>query len=342
MGVFCRTGEGPKTKRRIVLQAAGALLAAPRLSFAQASSKTVRIGMLIASNPEATTHLRSAFRARLAELGWREGTNIEYLERYAQSDGRNYERLSREMVARKPDVIFVGYGPFATVVKKHTAEIPIVFSISQDPVGEDLVGSLARPGANVTGTSTRNNELVGKRLQLLKEALPSVTRVGVVRRVGIPQAAEVASQYEELRRVAARHQIEVVEVDHEAARKGDFAAAFAQLRAKRAQAVATIVNWNYGYYREFVHHANQARLPTIGDATEFTDAGGLLSLSIDRAERYRKSAEYVNRILRGAKPGDLPVDEPSVFEMVVNQRAARSLGVTIPSVVILRANRVIE
>ena len=228
------------------------------------------------------------------------------------------------------------------MVKKHTRDIPIVFSISQDPVGEGVVASLARPGGNVTGTSTRNNELIGKRLQLLKELLPSASRIGIVRRVGVSATPEVALIVEDLKRAAAQLGLQLIEVEHQYDRAGEFGPAFAQLLRHRVEAVASVVNWNYLYLREFVQHAMQARLPTICDATEFADAGGLMSLSIDRAERYRKSAEYVDRILRGAKPSDLPVDEPAIFEFVVNLKTAKALGVRIPQSILLRADRVIE
>lgn len=170
--------------------------------------------MLIATNAEATKHVRAAFTARMAELGWREGANIEYTVRYAESDAANYERLAAEMVARKPDLVFVGFGPFAAVVRKQTRDRPIVFAISQDPVGEGLVASLARPGGNATGVSTRSHELVGKRLQLLKEALPSASRIGLVRRIGVPDTSVAVSLYEELKRAAAKLELQLIEVQH--------------------------------------------------------------------------------------------------------------------------------
>jgi putative ABC transport system substrate-binding protein len=326
----------------MLLLAAGALLTAPLSVFPQPAQKKARVGMLLATRAEVTGHLRAAFIERLARLGWREGENIEYTVRYALGDSANYASLAVDMVAWKPDLIFVGFGPFAAVVKNHTRDIPIVFSMSQDPVGEGVVASLAKPGGNVTGTSTRNNELIGKRLQLLKEVLPSASRIGVVRRVGTPDSPEVALLFEELKRDAARLGMQVIVVEHEHARADEFGPAFAQLLGKRVEAVASVINWNYLHHQEFVRHAMQARLPMICDATEFTDAGGLISLSIDRAERYRKSADYVNRILRGAKPSDLPVDEPTIFELVVNLKTARALGLKVPPSLLLRADRVIE
>ena len=329
------------TRRRLALLAC-ALTAWPRLAVPQPAQKKARVGMLLATNAEATKHIRAAFTGRLTELGWREGANVEYTLRYAEADPGNYERLAAEMVTRKPDLVFVGFGPFAAVVRKHTKDIPIVFAISQDPVGEGLVASLARPGGNVTGVSTRSQELVGKRLQLLKEALPSVSRIGLVRQIGTPVTSVTVSLHEELKRAAAKLGLQLIEVQHEHRLAGDFGAAFAQLARERVDAVATLVTWNYQNNRAFVRYAAQARLPTICDATEFVEAGGLMSLSVSFVERYRKSADYVNRILRGTKPADLPVEEPTVFELTVNLKTARALGLTIPPSILLRADRVIE
>jgi putative ABC transport system substrate-binding protein len=329
-------------RRRTILQLAATLFAIPGMALAQAARNKARVGMLLATNPEATKHLRAAFTTRMSELGWREGSNIEYLSRYAQSDPASYGRLAAEIIARKPDVIFVGFGPFAAVVREHSRDIPIVFGISQDPVGEGLVSSLARPGGNVTGVSTRGQELVGKRLQLLKEVLPSASRIGLVRRVGTPDTYVAVSLHEELRRATSMLGLQLVEVRHEHALAGDFRVAFTRLVGERVDAIATLLSWNYPYYGDFVRHAATAKLPMIGDASEFADAGALMSFSVSYAERYRKSAEYVDRILRGAKPADLPVEEPTVFELVVNLRTARAFGVKIPQSVLLRADRVIE
>ena len=328
--------------RRQFLLATGALLGAPLAAYPQAAQRKVRVGMLMATRPEVTGHFRAAFTERLAQLGWREGVNIEYTVRCALSDPAKWDSLAAEMVARKPDLIFVGFGYYAAVVKKHTRDIPIVFSISQDPVGEGVVASLARPGGNATGTSTRNNELTGKRLQLLKELIPSARRIGVVRRVGVSISPESTLIFEDLKRSAAQLGLQLIEVEHQSARAGEFGPAFAQLLRDRVEAIVSVVPWNYTHYREFAQHALQARLPTICDATEFADAGGLISLSVDRVERYRKSAEYVDRILRGAKPGDLPVDEPTVFEFVLNLKTARALGLKIPQSILQRVDRIIE
>jgi len=317
-------------------------LGVPLQARAQPAARMHRIGMLMATNPGSTKHFRAAFNARMEELGWREGANIEYTWRYAETDPANFERLATEAVARKPDVIFAGTGPFAAVVKKHTQDIPIVFTNSTDPVAQGLVASLARPGGNVTGASTRTHELAGKRLQLLQEVVPLVKRIGLVRRVGVADSVESMIHYQELKRAAAQLRLQLVEVEHESRRAGDFGPAFAQLLSQRVDAVASVLGWNYPHHREFIAHAARARLPGIFDLSEFCEAGGLMSLSVSITERYRKSADYVNRILRGAKPAELPVDEPMVFELVVNLKTAREIGVSIPQSILLRADRVIE
>jgi len=298
--------------------------------------------MLVGTNADVTQRGRAAFAGRLAELGWRERVNIDFEVRYAEGIAANFEPLAAEMVARKPDLIWAAFGPFAAVVKKHTRNIPIVFANADDPVGLGLVASLARPGGNATGPSTRSTELIGKRLQLLKETLPSLSRIGVVRRVGILKIADSELQLEELKRAAAKLGLQVIEVQYEHSRPEDLGPAFAELAGKRVEAVASVLRWNFIQQREFARHAAQARLATICDTPEFVEAGALMSYSVNLLDHVRKSAEYVNRILRGTKPADLPVEEPTVFELVVNQKTARALGIKIPQTVLLRADRVIE
>jgi putative tryptophan/tyrosine transport system substrate-binding protein len=329
--------------RRQLAVLASTLTMWPSVGFAQSPRKIARVYVLLPTGAdEVTRRVMAAFKGRLAELGWREGSNIEYAVRYAEGKAANYEALAAEVVAGKPDLVFVSFGPFAAVVKKHIADIPIVFMISQDPVAQGLVTSLAKPGGNATGVSTRSRELVGKRLQLMKEVLPSMSKIGVVRLVGLPTSQDVVPLVEELKGATARLGLKLIEAKHDNSKAGAFGPAFAQLVSEAVDAVASVLNWNYRYYSEFVQHAVQARLPTICDATEFVDAGGLMSFAASYAERWIKSAEYVNRILRGAKPADLPVEEPTVFDLTVNLKTARALGLTIPQSILLRADRVIK
>jgi putative ABC transport system substrate-binding protein len=300
-----------------------------------------RIGVLLQTTPEGTKHLMMAFTKRLAELGWLEGKNIEYLLRYARGEPTQYSTLIGETLAWKPDIIYAPFGPFALAAKKHTSDVPIVFSIVDDPVRLGLVASLARPGGNATGVTTRSRELTGKQLQILKELVPTLRRIGVT---GIVTTPEHAATIEEVRRTATQLGFELVEVRQELDRRGDFdfAAAFAALKRERVEALVGLTYLVYPMHKEFVDHAGRAGLPAVYDAGEFVQAGGLISYSVSLAERYREAANYVDRILRGARPADLPVEEPTRFTLALNLRTARSLGLEVPQSVLLRADRVIE
>lgn len=330
--------------RRRLAVLATALAMWPKAGVSKAARKPVRVQILVPtrSDDDVTRRLVTEFKDRLADLGWRDGSDIEYTVQYAEEDRANYGRLASKAIAAKPDLIFVSFGPFAAVVKVYTADIPIVFVISQDPVAQGLVASLAKPGGNATGVSTRSSELVRKRLQLMKELLPSMSKVGVVRLSGLPHAEDDVPLFEELGRAAAKLGLKLIEVRHQYSKGGDFGPTFAKLGGEGVDALATVLNWNYPHHREFLRHAAQARLPTVCDATEFVDSGGLIALSATYVGRWIRSAHYADRILRGAKPADLPIEEPTVFELAVNLKTARALGLTIPRSILLRADRVIE
>jgi putative ABC transport system substrate-binding protein len=330
--------------RRRVAVLAAALAMGPKLAFPRTGRKVARVHMLLPTRADdgVTRRVIAAFKHRLADLGWREGLNIAYTERYAEGSRANYERLARGAVDAKPDLIFVSFGPFASLVTAYVTGIPVVFLTSQDPVALGLVASLARPGGNATGVSTRSRELVGKRLQLMREVLPSMRKIGVVRLVGLPQPGGGLPILDELKGAAAQIEMKVIEVRHQHGNAGAFGPAFAELRDQGVDAVATVLDWNYPHYREFLHQAEQARLPTVCDVTEFVDAGGLISFAANYEERWITSAYYASRILHGAKPGDLPVEEPTVFELAVNLRTARALGLTIPQSISLRADRIVQ
>ena len=325
-------------RRTFVATAAVGVFGLPLAVAAQRKLNNARIGVLVATTPESTKHLVMAFTKRLAELGWLEGKNIEYLLRYAQGNPTQYSTLIGETLAQKPDVIYAPFGPFALAAKKHTSDVPIVFSIVDDPVRLGLVASLARPGGNATGVTTRSRELTGKQLQILKELVPTLRRIGVT---GVVTTPEHVATVEEVRRTATQLGFELVEVRQELDRI-DLAAAFAALKSERVEAVVGLVYLVWSLRKEFADHANRAGLPAMYDADEFVQAGGLISYSVSYAERYREAANYVDRILRGAKPADLPVEEPTRFTLALNLRTARSLGLEIPQSVLLRADRVIE
>jgi putative ABC transport system substrate-binding protein len=316
----------------------------PRSGFPMTGRKVARVQVLLPTraDDDTTRRVMAAFKRRLGDLGWREGENIAYTIRYAGDSQAHYDRLARDAVAAKPDLIFVSYGPFASVVAAHAAGIPIVFLTSRDPVAQGLVSSLAKPGGNATGVSTRSRELVGKRLQLMQELLPSMSKIGVVRLMGLPNPEADLPIFDELKQAVAQLGLNLIEAKHRRGGAGGFGLAFAELRDKGADAVATVLDWNYPDHREFLQQAVAAGLPTVCDVTEFVNSGGLISLAANYEERWIRSADHASQILHGARPGDLPVEEPTVFELAVNLRTARALRLTVPRPILLRADRVIE
>lgn len=327
-------------RRKFVHLACGLLVAVPA-AHAQ-TRKKARLAILMHTNPEGTRRFMAAFTDRLAELGWTEGNNIEFLVRYAQGDPARHASIIAEVLAQKPDAIYASFGPFALAAKKQTAELPIVFSMVDDPVAMGLVATLARPGGNATGVTTRGRELAGKQLQILKEVVPALRRIGVT---GLVSTPEHRATVEEVRRAAGKLNIEVVEAvkaqwalsEHAA-----FGPAIAELARRRVDALLGLTWLIYPLHREFVQHVAHAGLPAMYDAEEFVQAGGLMSLSVSFVERFRESANYVDRILRGAKPTDLPVQEPTRFVLAINLKTAKTLGLKIPQSLLLTADRLIE
>lgn len=305
----------------------------------EAQGKKSRIGVLVHTTPEGTKHLMAAFVARMADFGWVEGRNIEYLLRYAGADPGRHAALVSETIAQTPDVIFAPFGPFALAAATQTSDLPIVFCVVDDPVKMGLVDSIAHPGRNATGATTRSRELIGKQLQLLKETVPTLRRVGVT---GTVTTAEHAATVEEIKRKATELGLRVAVVQHELEQGGNYAPAIASLIKERVEAFLGITYLIYPLHRQFVEHVGQTGLPAIYDNEEFVRVGGLMSYSVSLVERYREAANYVDRILRGARPKDLPVEEPRQFSLTLNRRTAAALGLRIPSSVLVQADRVIE
>ena len=325
--------------RRRFVACAAALLGSPFATHAQTPARKVRVGLLIHATPEGAKHLMEAFLGRMGELGWVDGRNIEYLSRYAEGDPSRHVMHVAQILTQKPDVIFAPFGPFALAAKRRTTDVPIIFSIVDDPVRMGLVASLARPGGNATGVTTRGRELTGKQLQILKEMVPTLRRIGVT---GVVSTAEHVATVDEVKRMAAQLGLEVIEARHELVQGGDFAPAIAELMRQRVEAVVGLMYLIYPLHREFVEQIRRVRLPAIYDSEEFVQAGGLISYSVRFTERYREAANYVDRILRGALPANLPVEEPTRFVLAVNLKTARSLNLKIPQSILLVADRVIE
>jgi ABC-type uncharacterized transport system substrate-binding protein len=329
------------TRRAFIGTFAGGLLAAPLAVGAQQAAKVPRIGFL-ALNPAANPHLREAFRQGLRDLGYVEGRSLVIEYRDAEGKPERLPVLAAELVALKVDVIVTGGGtPTALAAKQATRTLPIVFASVADPVRSGLVTSLARPGGNVTGSSNFAPELVGKCLDQLKQAVPGVSRVAVLWEPGaggertdrdMLKGAEVAARALEVR-------LQIVE----ARRPADIDRAFSDMTRARAGALTALGSAMFNSERRrLVDLAAKNRLPAVYPLREFVDAGGLMSYGPNLADLFRRAATYVDRILKGAKPGDLPVELPTKFELVINLKTAKALGLTIPPSLLQRADQVID
>ena len=302
--------------RRAFLSAvSGSLLAVPFAADAQQAAKVPRIGFLVASSASDSAYARliEAFRQGLRDLGYVEGQNIFIEYRYAEGTYERLPALAAELVRLKVNVIVSHSTPGPSAAKQATSTIPIVMTSAGDPVGSGLVSSMAQPGGNITGLSLMAPELGGKRLQLLKQFLPGLSRVAVLWNATNPYATMVAREAEA------------------AATKGRAGALIV------AEDPLTITKRT-----QIVDFAAKSRLPAMYGVKEFVDAGGLMSYGAHLADLYRRAATYVDKILKGAHPGDLPVQQPTRFEFVINRKTARALGLTIPPSLLQRADEVIQ
>jgi putative ABC transport system substrate-binding protein len=314
------------------------ILVAPLAADAQRPTKVPRVGFLGASTPALADHLLQAFIRGLRELGYVEGQNIVIERRFADGKLDRLPALAAELVNFKVDVIFAPPTTAALAAKKATSAIPIVFALVGDPVGTGFVASLARPGGNMTGLSTINVELGAKRLELLKEAFPTVSRVAVLLN---PIDPSNVLQLKETQRAA--HALGMQLLPIEAQRPEDFDPAFLAMAAGRADALLVMENpINFTHRKLIVDLSNKSRRPAMHALTELVDAGGLMSYSVSYPDQFRRAATYVDKILKGAKPGDLPVEQPTKFELVINLKTAKALGLTIPPSLLFRADQVIQ
>jgi putative ABC transport system substrate-binding protein len=316
------------------------LLAAPLAADAQQAAKVARIGFL-AANLAASPHAREAFLQGLRDLGYVEGRNVVIEIRDAEGKSERLPALATELVALKVDVIVVGSTPQALAAQQATRTLPIVFASASDPVASGLVTSLARPGGNVTGLSNLGTELVGKCLELLTQAVPGVSRVAALWQPGVlPERTE--KDMLKGADVAARAlgvRLQVVEARGSA----DFDRAFSDMTRARAGALTALPSvMFFNERRRLVDLAAKNRLPAVYTTREFADAGGLMAYGPNFADMWRRAATYVDKILKGAKPGDLPVEQPTKFELVINLKTAKALGLMIPPSLLGRADEVIQ
>ena len=316
--------------------AATALIAAPAAARAQQAGKVWRIGFLgFGSGPNEFV---AAFREQLRSLGYIEGRNLLIEYRWPAGNAVRLPEMAAELVRLEVDIIVTQATQPVTAAKRATSTIPIVMTAPSDAVGSGLVASLARPGGNVTGMTYLSNELAGKRLQLLREVVPKITRVAVLVLKNSPVTPPILEQF-----TMAARQMGITLVVREENEADALASAFASMQRERVQAIfvqqTPFTNENR---RRIVELVAQHRLPSMFEARSHVDEGGLLSYGPSLIEMFRRAAFYVDRIFKGAKPADLPVEQPDKFEMVVNLKTAKALGLTIPQSVLARANEVIR
>jgi putative tryptophan/tyrosine transport system substrate-binding protein len=322
-------------ERRKFLATLGAAAAWPLAARAQQPGKLPTIGFL-GTDASVWSPWTAAFVQRLRELGWTEGRNIAIEYRWSEGRPARHAEIAAEFVRMKVDVI-VTNAFAASAVKQATSVIPIVFPLGIDPVGGDLIASLARPGGNVTGLTTQQSDTAGKRLELLREVLPRLRRLATMGNVGFPQAV---LEMGEVQTVARTLGIEVAPL--EIRRAEDIAPAFETLKEQPdALYIAgdALVHTNR---TRIITFSLSARLPTIVGIREFVQAGALMSYGPNFSDHFRRAAELVDKILRGTKPGDIPVEQPTKFYLVINLTTAKALGLKIPEALLLRADELIE
>jgi len=307
-------------------------------AYAQQTGKISRIGFLDPSTASGTAVLMNAFRQELTKLGWTEGKNIAIEYRFAEQKNERLPELAADLVRLKVDLIVVTSGPPALAAKKATTTIPIVMTSVADPLGSGLVASLARPGGNVSGLSSLGTELNSKRLEVLKDAVPKLARVGIL--LPAPLASDL--QLKELRPAALALKLKLEEIETQLDPEG-LDSAFQTAKQKQVGAIMTMSTRGFFAERKrIVELAGKYRLPAIYFQKEFVDEGGLMSYGADYYDLFRRAAVYVDKILKGAKPADLPVQQATKFEFIINLKAAKQIGLTIPVRVLERANEVIK
>ena len=316
---------------------AGTLLAAPLAASAQSPVRVPTIGLMGSGTAAAQSQWTAAFVQRLRDLGWNEGRNVAIVYRWAEGRSERFAEIAAEFVRLKVDVILTHNTPPVLAAKRATSVIPIVFATAGDPVGSGIVGSLSRPEGNVTGLSSQAPETAGKRLELLLELVPSLRRLAILSDVGNPFSARDA---DEVRKAARPLGLEVVTFPIR--RSGDIDPAFEAIRGRAQALYVPAVPLLFVNRIRINDLALAARLPTMHGVREYVEAGGLMSYGPNWPHMWSRAADLVDKILRGAKPAGLPVEQPTKFELVINLKTAKALGLTIPQSLLQRADQVIE
>ena len=324
-------------KRRTFIGLIGG--AATAWSFAVRAQPTPRlpiIGFLGAGSPSGWSRWTAALLQRLQELGWVDGRTVLIEYRWAEGRSERYAEIAAEFVRLKVDVI-VSVGSGAIVAKQVTSTIPIVFTLAADPIGDGMVASLARPAGNVTGLSIQSVDVAGKRLELLHEVIPSLRRLAILAEVG-----NLGSALEQVQVKAAAKMIGLEVVPTEIQRADDLAPAFELLKG-RAEALYVLSNPLANTNRVRINDlALGARMPTMHGFREYVETGGLMSYGPNTPDLFRRAGDYIDKILRGAKPAEMPVEQPTKFELIINLKVAKALGIQLSPTLLARADEVIE
>jgi putative tryptophan/tyrosine transport system substrate-binding protein len=316
------------------------ILALVHLAEAQQPKKVPRIGLLSSFSPSVTALWHEAFRQGLRDLGWVEGKNISIEYRYAEGRNDRLPELAADLVRLKVDIIVAAVTQDVRAAENATEVIPIVMASPADPVAAGLVDSLARPGGNITGLSQMAPDMAGKRLELLKEIVPRLSRIAVLWNPQSPASGSPLS-WKEIQLPARELGVKLHSL--EVRSSNDFGKAFEDATKAHAGALAIMPDPLFaGNLKRIADLAAKSRLPSIFHLTEFADSGGLVTYGPDRSDMYRRAATYVDKILKGRKPADLPVEQPTKFELVINLKAAKQIGLTIPPNVLARADKVIK
>ena len=314
------------------------VLAAPLAAEAQAPAIVRRIEFLSFRPSTEATHYLDAFRRGLSELGYVEGQNIAIEYRFANGRPERLSALAAELVRLKVDVIVTTAPPAPEAAKRATRTIPIVLAVAGDPVGTGLVASIARPGGNITGLANLGLEVVGKQLELLKEAVPKVSSVAVLSNPALPSTPVYVKEAEGAAR-SLKLQLHILQ----ARSSPEIEAAFRAMRSERVDSVFVLRDSVFFAQRaQIAALAAESRLPAVYGFREEAEAGGLMAYGPNLLQMYQRAATYVDKILKGAKPADLPVEQPTKFELVINLKTAKTLGLTIPPSLLLRADEVIQ
>ena len=325
-------------QRRQFLSLVGGAAAWPLAARAQQPGRLATVGFMGANTAAAQSKSTAAFINRMHELGWIEGRNLAIEYRWAEGRSDQSLELINQLIRLKVDVILTHSTGNVMAAKQATATIPVVFAAVADPVGNHLVESLGRPGANVTGLSLQSSELAGKRLELLREVVANIGSLGMM----MPNSGNETSTLETREVQTAARTLGLGMATVEVRRAEDIAPAFESLRG-RIGALYVQTNPLFNTQRaQIAALAQTARLPTIAGFREYADAGGLMSYGPNFTDLFRRAGEYVDKILRGAKPSDIPVEQPTKFELVINLKAAKALGLEIPSKLLFTADAVIE